>query len=184
MFGDRVRSSPKSVHSSAFSFRQDLEFMEPFIRPAVPSDLPAIVALEKSSDRAAHWSAEQYEKLFAATSPRRIVLVLEEEQPNQSALQGFIVVRVVGAEWEIENIAVASSARRRGLGARLLSELLKLARSGGAEVVFLEVRESNLAARALYERSLFKTQGHRGGYYKDPQEDAIIYRLELSSESL
>ena len=76
---------------------------------------------------------------------------------------GFIAGRAVGEEWEIENIAVAGPARRRGLGTRLLGEFLDLARDRGAEAVFLEVRESNLAARRLYEKWAFvgtwSTQG-------------------------
>ena len=80
-------------------------------------------------------------------------------------------------EWEIENIAVAGPARRRGLGTRLLGELLDLARGRGADAVFLEVRESNHAARALYEKWAFLESGRRRGYYKDPEEDAILYRL-------
>jgi ribosomal-protein-alanine N-acetyltransferase len=155
--------------------------MEPSIRPAALSDLSEIMALERSTDHAAHWSAAQYQKLLATTNPRRIALILEEKQQSHAALRGFIVARVIGAEWEIENIAVASSARRRGLGARLLSEILKLARSAGSEVVFLEVRRSNQAARALYEKLSFEASGHRSGYYKEPEEDAINYRLELSS---
>ena len=85
----------------------------------------------------------------------------------------------VAEEWEIENIAVADSARRRGLGTRLLGEILDLARASGAAAVFLEVRESNRAARALYEKWAFLESGSRCGYYADPQEDAILYRLDL-----
>jgi ribosomal-protein-alanine N-acetyltransferase len=83
----------------------------------------------------------------------------------------------VGREWEIENIAVAGPARRRGLGTRLLGELLDQARDRGADAVFLEVRESNRAARALYEKWAFLESGRRRGYYKDQEEDAIVYRL-------
>ena len=79
-----------------------------------------------------------------------------------------MIARVVGEEWEIENIAVAGSARRRGLGTRLLGELLDMARAKGAAAVFLEVRESNQAARALYEKWAFLESGRRRGYYRDP----------------
>ena len=49
----------------------------------------------------------------------------------------------------------------------------------GAGAVFLEVRESNRAARALYEKWAFLESGRRRGYYKDPEEDAILYRLDF-----
>jgi [ribosomal protein S18]-alanine N-acetyltransferase len=143
------------------------------IRAASISDLPAMTALEKRAATAAHWSAEQYATLFRDAG--RVALVMQEE----SQLQGFVIARGVGEEWEIENIAIAGPARRRGLGARLLGEFLDLARARGAATVFLEVRESNQAARALYEKWAFLESGRRSRYYKDPEEDAILYRLEF-----
>jgi [ribosomal protein S18]-alanine N-acetyltransferase len=145
------------------------------IRPATSADLPAMMALEKHAATAAHWTAEQYEALFRESTPARVALTINEE----SRLHGFVVARIVGAEWEIENIAVAGAARRRGLGTRLLGELLDLAKTQGAAAVFLEVRESNRAARSLYEKWAFLESGHRRRYYKDPDEDAILYRLDF-----
>ena len=143
------------------------------IRSAASADLPAMMSLEKHAATAAHWTAQQYEALFRAHSPERTALIIEDE----SGLQGFVIARVVGREWEIENIAVAGPARRRGLGTRLLGELLDQARGRGADAVFLEVRESNRAARALYEKWAFLESGRRRGYYQDQDEDAIVYRL-------
>lgn len=143
------------------------------IRAATPADLPGMMALEKRSATAAHWSAQQYEALFGGHGPERMALIIEDEP----GLEGFVIARVVDREWEIENIAVAGPARRRGLGTRLLGELLDQARSRGADAVFLEVRESNRAARALYEKWAFLESGRRRGYYKDLEEDAILYRL-------
>jgi [ribosomal protein S18]-alanine N-acetyltransferase len=145
------------------------------IRAATVADLPAMMALEKRASTAAHWSAEQYDALFRTSDPARVALVLHDA----SGLQGFVICRVLGEEWEIENIAVAGSARRRGLGTRLLGELLDLARGKGAAAVLLEVRESNHAARALYEKWAFVESGRRPRYYKDPEEDAILYRIDF-----
>ena len=145
------------------------------IRPATVADLPAMMSLEKHSATAAHWSAKQYEDLFRGSSPGRVALTVLED----SRVQGFVIARVLGDEWEIENIAVAGPARRRGLGTRLLGELLDMARSRGATAMFLEVRESNQAARALYEKWAFLESGRRRTYYQDPQEDAILYRLDF-----
>jgi ribosomal-protein-alanine N-acetyltransferase len=99
--------------------------------------------------------------------------VIEEE----SRVQGFLVAHGLDKEWEIENIAISGAARRRGLGARLLGEFLDQARGQRAEAVFLEVRESNQAARALYEKWAFEESGRRAQYYREPEEDAIVYRL-------
>jgi [ribosomal protein S18]-alanine N-acetyltransferase len=145
------------------------------IRAAVVADLPAMMALEKRAASAAHWSAERYEALFRVPDQGRVALIIWEE----SQLQGFVIARMVGEECEIENIAIAGPARRRGLGTRLLGELLDLARAKRAAAVFLEVRESNQAARALYERWAFLESGRRPRYYKDPAEDAILYRLDF-----
>jgi ribosomal-protein-alanine acetyltransferase len=145
-----------------------------YTRPAGVADLPAMMALEKHAATAAHWSAERYGELFRASA--RISLIIEEN----SRVQGFVIAREVGSEWEIENIAVAGPARRRGLGTRLLGELLDLARARGAEAIFLEVRQSNSAARSLYEKWAFIEGGCRKRYYKDPEEDAILYRLDFT----
>ncbi len=145
------------------------------IRAATVADLPAMMALEKRASMAAHWSAEQYDAVFRASDPARVALVLHDA----SGLQGFVVARVLDEEWEIENIAVAGPARRRGLGTRLLGELLDLAKAKGATAMLLEVRASNHAARALYEKWAFLESGRRSRYYKNPEEDAILYRIDF-----
>lgn len=130
-----------------------------------------MMALERHAVTAAHWSVADYARLFPPADDR-LALVLEEAE-----VESFIVARGVGTEWEIENIAVAGPARRRGLGARLLAELLNQARAAGARNVFLEVRESNRAARALYEKWAFVESGRRKCYYHSPDEDAVLYRF-------
>jgi ribosomal-protein-alanine N-acetyltransferase len=141
-----------------------------------------MMALEKHAVTAAHWSLERHEQIFAGAEhgddggyqgTTRVALVIEEE----SGVQGFLVARAVESEWEIENIAISGAARRRGLGTRLVGEFLDYARKQGAEAVFLEVRESNQAARALYEKWAFEESGRRIRYYHEPEEDAILYRL-------
>lgn len=143
------------------------------IRPATVADIPAMMALERHAVTAAHWSQADYQRLFAPVADR-VALVLEEAE-----VEGFIVARGMRTEWEIENIAVAGPARRRGLGTRLLAELLERALKAGAHNVFLEVRESNRAARELYQKWAFVESGRRKGYYRDPDEDAVLYRFSF-----
>lgn len=140
------------------------------IRHATAADLPALLALERSAPGAAHWSAEQYRDLFA--SAPRVALILEQEE-----IVGFLIGRGIGPEWEIENVAVLGSLRRRGVGSRLVAEFVSLARESGASSIHLEVRESNLAARRLYEKLGFVESGRRKGYYQDPEEDAVLCSL-------
>jgi len=136
-----------------------------------------MMALEKDADAAAHWPQAQYEQIFLrAEHPSRLALVIEED----AAVQGFLVARQIDAEFEIENVAVAGSVLRRGLGTRLVGELLAVASHQGAKAVFLEVRESNRGARALYEKCGFTEIGHRKRYYQDPEEAAVLYRLDLA----
>ena len=142
------------------------------IRLATPADIPAMMCLSDRSGTAAHWSRDRYDQIFAQDSPRRLAMVVQDSQ----GLQGFSVAQCAVDEWEIENIAIAGPARRRGLGTRLLGEFLDQAHAKGARAVFLEVRESNHAARALYEKWSFEESGRRPRYYSAPVEDAIIYR--------
>jgi ribosomal-protein-alanine acetyltransferase len=146
------------------------------VRPASRADIPAMMRLVNHSATAAHWSREQYDRVFGDDPPWRVALVIEEAV----GMQGFLVARQVAAEWEIENIAIAGAARRRGLGTRLLGQFLDQARSEGATAVFLEVRESNQPARSLYEKWAFTENGRRPRYYTQPEEDAIVYRLSLA----
>jgi ribosomal-protein-alanine acetyltransferase len=123
---------------------------------------------------AANWSEQQYTATFC-DAKHHVCLVVEDS----AQVLGFVVARMLEQEWEIENIAVAGSARRRGLGTRLMGELMELARAAGAQQLFLEVRESNHAARALYEKWAFEEAGRRKSYYKNPQEDALVYRFSF-----
>jgi ribosomal-protein-alanine N-acetyltransferase len=90
--------------------------------------------------------------------------------------------QVAGSEWEIENVAVSGPARRRGLGSHLLGAFLDLVRSRGGIEVYLEVRESNRAARALYEKWAFQEAGRRKSYYRDPDEDALVLRFSFPQQ--
>jgi ribosomal-protein-alanine N-acetyltransferase len=90
------------------------------------------------------------------------------------------VARHIASEWELENVVVSSTERRNGIGRRLLRALIDAASQSASESIFLEVRESNLPARRFYQKTGFQQAGVRKGYYRDPPEDAILYRLEVS----
>ncbi len=146
------------------------------IRPATLADVPSIMNLERQSDTAAHWTERQYQQAFQGEVGERLVLMAEAD----SAPLGFLVARHLAPEWELENIVVAANARRNGLGKSLLAALLAAAKETNSASVFLEVRESNIAAQTLYERAGFEQSGGRKAYYTNPPEDAILYRLTLS----
>jgi ribosomal-protein-alanine acetyltransferase len=146
------------------------------IRSAAAKDLSEIVALERSTPAAAHWSEDQYRNMLREGIPDRMVLVLEEE----GTTLGFAVGRLIDSDCELENIAIVAERQRMGLGRALMEELTKRARNAAATSLVLEVRASNVAARALYEKLGFIQGGIRKAYYRDPEENAILYRLKLS----
>lgn len=146
----------------------------PSVRPATVADILRMMEIARHAVTAAQWTQSHYEHAF---SSGRMVLVIEEN----SAVLGFIVGRGGTGAWEIENIAVSGGARRRGLGTRLLGEFLHQIRSSGASEVFLEVRESNVAARKLYEKWAFIEAGRRKSYYQNPPEDALLLKFYFSS---
>lgn len=84
-----------------------------------------------------------------------------------------------GDEAHVVTIATHPQWRRRGLGELLLLNLLYLARAAGAALATLEVRRSNRAAQALYEKYGFALAGERRRYYRDTNEDALIYTAVL-----
>jgi [ribosomal protein S18]-alanine N-acetyltransferase len=143
-------------------------------RLAVESDIPAVMQLEQRTDNAAHWTEAQYQQIFQG-GPRRVMLLVEEA----NRLRGFLVASSIGNDWEIENVVVDDSARRRGFGRILLQQLIAQAHAQHAESIHLEVRESNDSARALYKKCAFVETGRRKSYFRNPSEDAILYRLSL-----
>ena len=148
------------------------------IRPAIPDDIPAIRALEQQADSAAHWAEREYDALFAADAPARIALVAVGKS-DAAQVHGFVIARCALDEWEIENVVVADGDRRLGIGTRLVQELLLRVLAAGATSVLLEVRESNTAARRLYEKLGFSEQGRRSNYYRDPPEDALLLQISI-----
>jgi ribosomal-protein-alanine N-acetyltransferase len=146
------------------------------IRPATPADVPAIAAGEARcfSDP---WSAAGLAELFE--NPLTTSLLAEAAR---GGLSGYLFARVVAGEAEILNLAVLPEFRGKGLGGALLAEALAGIREA-AGTVYLEVRESNQAARRLYERAGFRPVGVRTDYYRAPRENGVLYRLDFAAES-
>lgn len=94
---------------------------------------------------------------------------------------GYVVARAVADEGEILNLAVAPAGRRHGVGRALVRAVLHALGTRGVRDVFLEVRESNAAARALYAAHGFREVGRRPRYYRRPAEDAIILRAAIDA---
>jgi ribosomal-protein-alanine N-acetyltransferase len=97
----------------------------------------------------------------------------------------MIVVWLIVEEAHVATIATHPDFRRKGIAKRLLSHALQKLMEQGARSSFLEVRESNLAAQAMYRKFGYEETGRRRRYYKDNDEDAILMNLDsLSAERL
>ncbi len=147
------------------------------IRSATAEDIPAILAIEGKAEHAAHWPQEKYREMFESETSQRFVLVLED----RGAIRGFAIGHVLDQECEIENLVIATDFRRRGWGSKLLQNVIDAASDAGVTAFFLEVRESNAAARALYNRTGFEENGRRRQYYREPEEDGILLTFRLPS---
>ena len=86
----------------------------------------------------------------------------------------YIIGRIIAPEGEIYRIATLPEYRGRGIAYRLLDYAYKTERGRGLEVLFLEVRSKNIPAISLYREYGFKQMGVRRGYYKNPDDDALI----------
>jgi ribosomal-protein-alanine N-acetyltransferase len=146
------------------------------LRLATAADIPAIIALERDVPGLVHWSEHIYQKIFQSETPERMLWVAEEG----AQLYGFLVARFDGDECELENLVVAAPHRRSGVALRLMQALVAFGRERHLERILLEVRESNYAARALYEVVGFQVNGRRRGYYSQPPEDALLLALALN----
>jgi len=144
------------------------------IRSAVLDDVPALLAIEQEAASAAHWTREQYDQLVESG-----IVLVAEEGGNAS---GFVCAKTVAGDGEIENMVVAKQGRRRGIGSALLDELLRRFRNEGRAAIWLEVRESNQAARRLYQKHGFGETGRRRGYYREPVEDAVLYKFVFETK--
>ena len=140
-------------------------------RRASPDDVPAVATLEKIAFTDP-WSAPEFEQL--ALSARSIFLVAAD--PAGGDLAGYVIVVAVMDEAEVLNLAVSPGCRGLGVGGMLLDAALSEAAAAGATSVFLEVRESNAAARALYLSRGFSEISRRSRYYRKPVEDALVLR--------
>jgi ribosomal-protein-alanine N-acetyltransferase len=94
-------------------------------------------------------------------------------------LLGYIIGQAVACEGELLRIAVDPSARRCGVASTLINALLTALKNEGCSVCFLDVRESNLAAKNLYTLHGFESFDRRRLYYRQPTEDAIVMKLTL-----
>jgi ribosomal-protein-alanine N-acetyltransferase len=151
------------------------------IRPLSYSDLPQVIAIERRSFPTS-WSLAMF--VLELSKPSGVCLAAVEHRDGMSrdGLVGYLICSRYDQVWHLMNIAVDPARRRHGLGTQLLKEMLE--RAGSEEPYTLEVRTSNAAAIALYERFGFRAAGTRPRYYTDTGEDALIMWRTSGTQAL
>ncbi len=141
------------------------------IRPARDADVPGIHAIELVSF-SDPWTLASFRTMLE--QPQVLASVAERD----GSIVGYTIAWVVGDEAELANLAVAPALRGQGIGQRLLDTLLASLDARGGATVYLEVRDSNESAQALYRSRGFTAAGRRKGYYRKPVEDAVVMRRD------
>lgn len=143
-------------------------------------DLLEVVEIEEQSGLSRWGWAAYYAELQGANRDLMLIAKPSHAAITDSApVAGYIVARETAGELHINNVAVRSEYRRRGIGVALLGRILHEAGRRNAKAAFLEVRSANLAAQALYEKCGFRAIARRADYYSEPREDAVVMSLIL-----
>jgi len=142
------------------------------IRRAGKQDIPSIIEIEKVS-----FSDPWDKKLFldAIDSENKYLMVAD----LGGKIEGYIVLEKVLDEGHITDLAVGGEYRKKGVASELVNDALALARGMDIKEIFLEVRESNEAAKKLYSKFGFREIGKRKGYYPKANETALVLSLKF-----
>jgi ribosomal-protein-alanine N-acetyltransferase len=141
------------------------------LRHAALGDVERVAELELTCFTSDPWPRKSFESFIDRAG---VTFIVAEDSAREKGIVGYAVLIRVADEAELLNLAVAGDSRRGGIGSSLLQGLLEAASRDGVTTVYLEVRESNAAARGLYAAHGFVEVGRRRGYYQRPTEDALI----------
>lgn len=142
------------------------------IRPMTKEDCVQVAQIEASSF-SVPWSLNAFTETVEKENFRYFVA---EEEGEILGYCGFLFVL---DEAEIPNVCVKASARCRGVGKEMMTALIEEAKKLGMAMLYLEVRESNTPARALYQRLGFEENGVRKNFYEHPVEHAVLMSKTL-----
>lgn len=142
------------------------------IRPMKTEDCEQVAAIEAVSF-SMPWSLRAFTETLEKSNFRYFVA---EEAGEILGYCGFLYVL---DEAEIPNVCVKASARQMGIGRRMMTVLIEEAKKLGMAMLYLEVRESNVAARRLYSSLGFEENGIRKNFYEQPVEHAVLMSKAL-----
>lgn len=145
------------------------------IVPFKTSDIDEVMAIEDRSFPSP-WTKESYLELAPLDTISFYVVKRDKH------VVGYMLYQTWTHEMELHTIAVIPECRRQGIGRLMLEHLIQDAKARRASRIFLQVRPSNDAARALYGAFGFYTVGVRHRYYRDNQEDALVMRCDVTTD--
>jgi len=141
-----------------------------YLRRMVKKDIPSVLEIEHRCFPNP-WRETTFEGEignYGISYPNVVVLKGEER------VIGYMIYWMVRDEVQIANLAVHPDFRRQGIAEGVMREVLAKVKKEGAKLVILEVRPSNVGAGLLYQKLGFRPLGIRKGYYRTPDEDAIV----------
>lgn len=145
------------------------------VREMTWDDLEQVVEIENEN-----FSVPWTETGFFTYLMRSDALFLVAEDEEEEQVVGYCGIIMAADEGDITNVSVKKELQGQGIGTMLIQGLAARTKELGIQTIFLEVRESNVAALALYEKQGFERMGVRKNYYTDPVEDAVTMCRKLS----
>ena len=142
------------------------------VRQMTEEDVAAVAALE-AENFSRPWS---YDAFFQTLSDENYIVLIAKET---DAFLGYCVLLCTGEEADITNVCTAPEARGKGVATDMLAVLMDEGKARGVTEFFLEVREGNVPARALYTKLGFEEIGLRKNYYEEPREHAVLMKCTL-----
>lgn len=146
--------------------------MDAQVRLLEPSDLDDLVELERTCF-AYHWTRDQF--LIGLEQGGYIVLGIRID----GQLVAYMAFSLIADEMEILNLAVHPDYRKKRLGSALMDRAFAICRTKGVSKSFLDVKESNIPAIAMYRKYGYEQFGVRKRYYPDTKEDALLFRYDF-----
>jgi ribosomal-protein-alanine N-acetyltransferase len=142
------------------------------LRRMSPADLPRVLEIEYTCF-STPWKDATFRGLMRRTDTDLFVAEVDDR------IVGYSACWTVIDQSELGNVAVAPEARGLGIGGALVDVVVERVKERGARELFLEVRESNHVAQAIYRDRGFTVVGRRRSYYAQPTEDALVMRLRV-----
>ena len=147
------------------------------MRDATTFDIPSLLSIENALFQDEAWSREVFESEFALLGSTRTYRVVEEN----NEIVAYFGLAIVDDTADITTIAVRADFQGRGIGRKLMQEILNIAAARNLRKIMLEVKPENLAAISLYQKCDFEVIGLRRNYY-GPSKDALTMQKLVNSD--